>query len=44
MDYHSKFPAVSDLKKRAQKRIPHFVWEYLDSGNRIRKHTEKEQS
>lgn len=32
MDYHSKFPAVSDLKKRAQKRIPHFVWEYLDSG------------
>ena len=32
MDYHSKFPAVSDLKKRAQKRIPYFVWEYLDSG------------
>ena len=40
MDYHSKFPAVSDLKKRAQKRIPHFVWEYLDSGTGL-EHTRK---
>ncbi len=31
MDLHSKFPAISDLKLRAQRRIPHFVWEYLDS-------------
>ena len=37
MDYHSKFPAVSDLKKQAQKRIPHFVWEYLDSGTGLEK-------
>ncbi len=29
---HAQFPAISDLKKRAQRRIPHFVWEYLDSG------------
>lgn len=28
---HDKYPAVSDLKARARKRIPHFVWEYLDS-------------
>jgi L-lactate dehydrogenase (cytochrome) len=28
---HARFPAISDLKKRAQRRIPHFVWEYLDS-------------
>lgn len=25
------YPAISDLKLKAQKRIPHFVWEYLDS-------------
>lgn len=32
MDYHTKFPALIDLKKYAKRRIPHFVWEYLDSG------------
>ena len=32
MNYHSKFPALIDLKKHAKRRIPHFVWEYLDSG------------
>ena len=31
MDLHSRYPAISDLKARARKRIPHFVWEYLDS-------------
>ncbi|MEP5761166.1 MAG: alpha-hydroxy acid oxidase [Litoreibacter sp.] len=31
MDYHAKYPAISDLKAKARKRIPHFVWEYLDS-------------
>ncbi|MEJ6398410.1 alpha-hydroxy acid oxidase [Yoonia sp. 208BN28-4] len=29
---HARFPAISDLKFAARKRIPHFVWEYLDSG------------
>ena len=29
---HARFPAISDLKKAARRRIPHFVWEYLDSG------------
>jgi L-lactate dehydrogenase (cytochrome) len=31
MDLHSQYPALSDLKARARARIPHFVWEYLDS-------------
>lgn len=31
MTLHNRFPAISDLKSRARRRIPHFVWEYLDS-------------
>ena len=31
MSLHNRYPAISDLKLRARKRIPHFVWEYLDS-------------
>lgn len=31
MDLHSRYPGLSDLKSRARRRIPHFVWEYLDS-------------
>ncbi len=31
MDLHSTYPGVMDLKWRAQKRLPKFVWEYLDS-------------
>ncbi|MCV2871437.1 alpha-hydroxy-acid oxidizing protein [Defluviimonas sp. WL0050] len=31
MDLHQRYPAISDLKARARARIPHFVWEYLDS-------------
>ncbi|MCC5971428.1 MAG: alpha-hydroxy-acid oxidizing protein [Pararhodobacter sp.] len=31
MDLDLRFPALSDLRKRAQHRIPHFAWEYLDS-------------
>ena len=32
MDLHATYPAVSDLRNRARRRIPKFVWEYLDSG------------
>lgn len=32
MDLHSTYPGLADLRTRAQKRIPKFVWEYLDSG------------
>ncbi len=32
MDLHSTYPSISDLKRRARRRLPHFIWEYLDSG------------
>ncbi len=28
-------PAIADLRARARRRIPHFVWEYLDSGTGV---------
>ena len=31
MDLHSTYPALCDLRRRAQRRVPKFVWEYLDS-------------
>ena len=31
MDLHSRYPAIADLKARARRRIPWFVFEYLDS-------------
>ena len=32
MDLHSTYPGVADLKARARRRVPKFVWEFLDSG------------
>lgn len=32
MDLHNRYPAISDLAIRAQRRLPRFVWEFLDSG------------
>ncbi|WP_299625282.1 alpha-hydroxy acid oxidase [uncultured Tateyamaria sp.] len=32
MTLEARFPALSDLAARAERRIPKFVWEYLDSG------------
>ncbi len=31
MDLDNAFPALSDLRARCRRRVPHFVWEYLDS-------------
>ena len=31
MSLHNTYPAISDLRAGAKKRIPPFVWEYLDS-------------
>ena len=31
MDPHQRYPSIADLRVRARARIPHFVWEYLDS-------------
>ena len=35
MDLHSTYPGIPDLKHRARRRLPHFVWEYIDSGTGI---------
>ena len=35
MDLHARFPAISDLKTRARRRVPHFAWEYLDSATGV---------
>ncbi|PKQ12989.1 MAG: alpha-hydroxy-acid oxidizing enzyme [Alphaproteobacteria bacterium HGW-Alphaproteobacteria-1] len=35
MNLHARYPALSDLRTRAQARIPRFVWEYLDSGTGV---------
>lgn len=35
MNMHARYPALSDLRARAQARIPRFVWEYLDSGTGV---------
>lgn len=32
MSWDATYPAIADLKRRAQQRLPRFVWEYLDSG------------
>jgi L-lactate dehydrogenase (cytochrome) len=32
MSLDVRYPAISDLRARARRRIPHFMWEYLDSG------------
>ena len=31
MGQHSSLVSIADLARRARRRIPHFVWEYLDS-------------
>lgn len=31
MSLDDRYPALSDLREGARRRIPHFVWEYLDS-------------
>ncbi|MEM8731542.1 MAG: alpha-hydroxy acid oxidase [Pseudomonadota bacterium] len=31
MDLHQTYPALGDLKRRAERRLPRFVWDYLDS-------------
>lgn len=31
MDLHARYPGLSDLRAAARRRMPYFVWEYLDS-------------
>ncbi|MEX0286689.1 MAG: alpha-hydroxy acid oxidase [Paracoccaceae bacterium] len=35
MDLHARYPGLDDLRKRAKQRLPHFAWEYLDSGTGV---------
>ncbi len=32
MDHDTRYPAISDLARRARRRLPRFVWEYLHAG------------
>lgn len=32
LDLYAKYPSIAHLARRAEKRIPFFAWEYLDSG------------
>lgn len=32
MSLHAKYPGLPDIRRYAKRRIPHFVWEFLDSG------------
>jgi len=32
MSFDTRYPALSDLRARARRRLPRFVWDYLDSG------------
>jgi L-lactate dehydrogenase (cytochrome) len=31
-EFLQKYPAISDLRARAKRRVPHFAWEFLESG------------
>ncbi|HUS96831.1 MAG TPA: alpha-hydroxy acid oxidase [Hyphomicrobiaceae bacterium] len=31
-DLRNRYPSIADLARKARSRIPHFAWEYLDSG------------
>ena len=44
MDLNTRFPAVSDLRARAKRRVPHFVFEYLDSSTGKETQTARNQS
>jgi len=35
MDLHARYPALSDMRARAKRRMPHFVWEYLESATGV---------
>lgn len=44
MDLMTKYPALSDLQRRARKRIPHFAYEYLVSGTGTEATTRRNRS
>jgi L-lactate dehydrogenase (cytochrome) len=32
VDLENRYPSIAELRRKARQRIPHFAWEYLDSG------------
>jgi len=44
MSLDALYPAISDLRRKAQARLPHFVWEYLDSGTGNEATTQRNRS
>ncbi len=32
LNFNTNYPSIDDLRKKAQKRIPRFAFEYLDGG------------
>ncbi len=44
MDLDTRFPAISDLRDRARRRVPHFVFEYLDSATGIEDQNRRNQA
>jgi|TARA_B110000503_G_C6921280_1_gene318809 L-lactate dehydrogenase (cytochrome) len=32
ISYNPKYPSIEDLRKKAQKKIPKFAFDYLDGG------------
>ncbi|QDL90771.1 alpha-hydroxy-acid oxidizing protein [Paroceanicella profunda] len=40
----NRFPSIADLRARAAWRIPHFAWEYLDSGTGLDMASERNMS
>ncbi|MEM7076785.1 MAG: alpha-hydroxy acid oxidase [Pseudomonadota bacterium] len=44
MSLDARYPAISDLRRKARARLPHFVWEYLDSGTGTESTTLRNQS
>ena len=43
MDLDTRFPAISDLRERARRRVPHFVFEYLDSATGVEDQHQRNQ-
>ncbi|NNE81974.1 MAG: alpha-hydroxy-acid oxidizing protein, partial [Silicimonas sp.] len=44
MDLDTRYPAISDLRDRARRRVPHFVFEYLDSSTGVEVQTKRNQT
>lgn len=44
MDLHATYPCLHDLRTRAKARLPHFVWEFLNSGTGVESTTARNRA